>query len=324
MPQPNVNSVHIDAILTNISIAYLQNQTNFIADQVFPTVPVDKKSDLYFKYRKNDWFRDEAQRRADATESAGSGYNLDTDTYSTQVWAFHKDVGDQTVANSDSPLSPNTDATNFVTQRLALRREIDFVSRYITTGVWGTDIVGVTTAPIAGQTLRWDASGSDPINDIDLGKEAILGTTGFEPNTLVLGYKVWRVLKKHALVVDRYKYTSSASITTAMIAELFEIERVLVAKAVKATNNEGGTAAYSWVYSNSALLCYSAPEPGLLVPSAGYTFMWTEVSKGMDKTVGISSFRMEHLKALRVEGEMAFDNKVVASDLGYFLSAITS
>jgi len=32
MPQPNINSVHIDAILTNISIAYLQNQDNFIAD----------------------------------------------------------------------------------------------------------------------------------------------------------------------------------------------------------------------------------------------------------------------------------------------------
>ena len=64
MPQPNVNNVHIDAILTNISVAYLQNTANFIADKVFPVIPVDKKSDLYFKYTKEDWFRDEAQRRA--------------------------------------------------------------------------------------------------------------------------------------------------------------------------------------------------------------------------------------------------------------------
>ena len=71
MPQPNINSVHVDAILTNISVAYLQNQDNFIADKVFPVIPVDKKSDKYFTYTKNDWFRDEAQRRAPGTESAG-------------------------------------------------------------------------------------------------------------------------------------------------------------------------------------------------------------------------------------------------------------
>ena len=60
MPQPSVNNVHIDAILTNISVAYLQNTNNFIADKVFPVVPVDKKSNIYFKYTKDDWFRDEA------------------------------------------------------------------------------------------------------------------------------------------------------------------------------------------------------------------------------------------------------------------------
>ena len=41
MPQPNLNNVHIDAILTNISVAYQQAQRNFIAQQVFPIVPVD-------------------------------------------------------------------------------------------------------------------------------------------------------------------------------------------------------------------------------------------------------------------------------------------
>ena len=106
MPQPNINSVHVDAILTNISVAYLQNQDNFIADKVFPVIPVDKKSDKYFTYTKNDWFRDEAQRRAPGTESAGGGYNLSTGTYSADVWAFHKDVDDQTVANADAPLNP--------------------------------------------------------------------------------------------------------------------------------------------------------------------------------------------------------------------------
>jgi len=56
----------------------------------------------------------------------------------------------------------------------------------------------------------------------------------------------------------------------------------------------------------------------LLVPSAGYIFTWDGVSGGLGQSVGVTSFRMEHLKAERFEAEAAWDNKIVASDLGYF------
>jgi hypothetical protein len=325
MPQPNINSVHVDAILTNISVAYLQNQDSFIADKVFPVVPVDKKSDKFFTYTKNDWFRDEAQRRADGTESAGSGYNLSTGTYSADVFAFHKDVGDQTVANADAPLNPLREATEFVTRRLLLRKEIQFVSDFFTTGVWGTDVDGVAGAPSSGETKQWsDYTSSDPINDIEEAKSDILGATGMEANTLVLGYEVFRQLKNHPDLVDRIKYTSSNTITEDMLARMFDLDRVLVAKAVKATNNEGAAEAYSFAYGKAAALYHVASAPGLLTPSAGYTFSWTGVSGGVGSTIGVSSFRMESLKAERVEAEMAFDNKVIGSDLGYFWNTIVA
>ena len=325
MPQPNINSVHVDAILTNISVAYLQKADNFIADKVFPVVPVDKKSDKYFVYTKNDWFRDEAQRRADGTESAGSGYNLTTGTYSADVFAFHKDVGDQTVANADAPLNPLREATEFVTNRMLLRKEIQFVSDFFTTGVWADDVTGVAGAPSSGQTKQWsDYTSSDPIDDIEEAKSEILGNTGMAPNTLVLGYEVFRQLKNHPDLVDRIKYTSSQTITEDMLARMFDLDRVLVARAVKATNNEGAAEAYGFAYGKAALLAHVAPSPGLLTPSAGYTFSWTGVSGGIGSTIGVSSFRMESLKAERVEAEMAFDNKVISSDLGYFWNTIVA
>lgn len=325
MPQPNINSVHVDAILTNISVAYLQKAENFIADKVFPVVPVDKKSDKYFVYTKNDWFRDEAQRRADGTESAGSGYNLTTGTYNADVYAFHKDVGDQTVANADAPLNPLREATEFVTNRMLLRKEIQFVSDFFTTGVWADDVTGVSGAPSSGETKQWsDYTSSDPIDDIEEAKSEILGNTGLAPNTLVLGYEVFRQLKNHPDLVDRIKYTSSQTITEDMLARMFDIDRVLVARAVKATNNEGAAEAYGFAYGKAALLAHVAPSPGLLTPSAGYTFSWTGVSGGIGSTIGVSSFRMESLKAERVEAEMAFDNKVISSDLGYFWNTIVA
>ena len=334
MPQPNVNNVHIDAILTNISVAYLQNTDNFIADKVFPVIPVDKKSNLYFKYTKDDWFRDEAQRRADGTASAGSGYGLTTDTYMADVFAFHKDIGDQTRANSDNPLNPDMEATQFVTQRLLLRREVQWSNDYFQAGVWANDWQGVADAATPGstQTFQWDdyktttSYKSNPIVDVEGAKATVLQNTGYEPNTFILGYKVFQVLKNHPLLVDRYKYTQAGAIVTEdLLAQLFGVDRVLVAKAVVNSGKEGsGTQTYNFTTGLSALLCYTAPNPGLMTPSAGYSFMWTGVSGGLGTTVGVSRFRMEELKSDRVEGEIAFDNKVVAADLGFFWSSIIS
>lgn len=325
MPQPTSSQVHVDAILTNISVAYLQRAENFIADKVFPVVPVDKQSDKYFVYSKNDWLRDEARVRTDGTESVGSGYNITTDTYYADVYAIHKDIGDQTRANADAPINVDREAAEFVTHRLLTRREIQFVNDFMTTGKWGNDVTGVAASPTTGQTIRWsDYTNSDPIEDIEEGKAAILSTTGFEANTLVLGYDVFRQLKNHPDLVDRIKYTSSQTITEDMLARMFDIERVLVSKSVKATNAEGASAAYSFTTGKTALLAHVAPSPGILTPSAGYTFSWTGVSQGMGLTIGTSSFRLDSLRATRVEAELAFDNKVVASDLGYFWNSIVA
>ena len=325
MPQPNINSVHVDAILTNISVAYLQNQDNFIADKVFPVIPVDKKSDKFFTYTKNDWFRDEAQRRAGGTESAGGGYGLSTDSYSADVFAFHKDVDDQTLYNADAPLNPLREATEFVTRRLALRKEIQWNSDFFAGSIWGNDYDGVAGTPSTNEVKQWsDYAASDPIDDIEDAKAGILSTTGMEANTLVLGYDVFRTLKNHPDIVDRIKYTSSQTVTADMLAAMFDVPRVIISKAVKATNNEGATAAYSFTSGKKALLCHVAPTPGLLTPSAGYSFSWTGVSGGLGATVGTSQFRMESLKADRIEAEMAFDNKVIASDLGWFWDSVVA
>ena len=269
MPQqPTQQAVHIDAILTSISVGYVQSLTAFIAPLVFPIVPVEKQTDKYFIYTKADWFRDEAKLRAGGTESAGSGYGLSTATYSCDVFALHKDVDDQTRKNSDSPLSPDEDATRFVTQRCLLRREIQFVTDYMAGSIWDTTKTGMTDFP------KWsDYAASDPVDDIELGKETILQNTGYKPNRLVLGYKTFRKLKHHPDVVDRFKYVSSESITEAMLAQLFGVEKVLVAMAIKNTAAEGATASFAFVAgADDALLCYASPNPGLLAPSAGYIF----------------------------------------------------
>src|SRR5580693_8982630 len=99
--QPTLSQVHVAAPLTDIAVAYMQDDSAYIADKVFPIVPVQFQSDLYYIWKKDDFFRDEAQQRADGDESAGSGLNLSTASYSAAVWALHKDIGDQMRRNAD-------------------------------------------------------------------------------------------------------------------------------------------------------------------------------------------------------------------------------
>lgn len=323
MAQPTLQNVHIDAPLSFISTAYIQSQDMFVAGKVFPRVPVEKASDKYFTYTKNDWFRDEAQVRADDSESVGSGYGVSTDSYTCDVFAFHKDVGQQVRANADMPLDMDRDAALYVTQKLLLRQELQWVTDFFASSIWGTDITP--------SNLWSNYATSDPISDVRTGKRTILATTGYEPNTLVLGYDVMNKLIDHPDIVDRIKYGSSspdspAIVNEAALAKIFGLGRVLTAKAIKATNNEGGTAAYDFAHGKNALLCYSAPNPGILTPSAGYTFVWRGLSQGLGTDVTIARIPMpwRGIGTERVEGQVAFDNKLVGSDLGYFFASCVS
>lgn len=317
--QPTQEDVHVDEVLTNIAIAYIQDQSVFIATKVFPIIPVAKQSDKYTIWDKNDWFRDEAQKRADGAESAGSGFNISRDSYFADVYAFHKDVGPQTRANADTGIDLATASVQFVTQRLLLRQEIQWVSDYFTTSVWGTD----TTV-----ASQWsDYATSDPIEDIESARETMLGNTGFEPNTMVVGYQTWRRLKNHPDIVDRVKFAGMGSgsptkVTPQAVASIFEIENLYIAKAIKATNKEKGTAAMAFTHGKAAWVGYVNPSPSRTAPSAGYVFSWDYA--GFGGGIAIDSFDDRKTKVTRYEGESAWDNKVVATDLGIFFPSVVA
>lgn len=328
MPQPTYGDVHISVPLTNISTAYLQDPAGFIADEIAPIVPVTKQSNKYYTYTKNDWLRDEAKIRMGAGQSAGSGYTISTDSYSCDIFSFHKDIDYPTRSNADAQIDLDRSATEFVTHRLRLRREKQLVTDFFGTSKWGTDITGVASSPSTNQVIQWsDYSGSDPIDDIDSGKEAILGVTGKKPNKLVIGWQVFRKLKNHPAIIDRLKYTQAPNgrtVTPELLAAMFDLEKVLVAESIAATNKEGETAAYAFNIGKVALLLHVAPNPGLMIPSAAYTFSWQSgVAGGVSgANIGIKTIPMPWENADRVEGESAFDHKLCAADLGCYFTSI--
>ena len=315
MPNPTSFDVHVDAILTNMSVAYMQDADAFVASRAFPQVQVTKQTDKYFTYDQADFFRDQVQRRADGTQSAGTGYSLSTASYSAEVYALHKDIGDQTRANADDPLDMDMDATRFLTQQMLIRQEVEWASAAFTTGIWDSNVT---------PGVLWDAANSTPIANIETGKNAVLTATGYVPNTVIMSYKVFSALMDNADIVDRIKYTSTDSVSEDLLARLFNVDRVLIMAGTYNTAANGATASYSQIGDKDVLLCYVPENPGLMQPSAGYTMVWNGVSSGMGTSSAISRFRLEAEKADRIEIEAAWDTKIVSSALGYFLSNVTS
>jgi hypothetical protein len=322
--QPTPGQVHVDRVLTDFSVGYMQADDDFIANKVYPVLPVDKRSDMFRVYPKDDWLRDEAEKRAPGTESAGGGYDMTTDTYFCEPYAFHKDIDDQTRANSDADLDLDKGATEFVTTRMRLKREKVWVTKNFQPGVWGTTVAGVASAPGAGEVLRWDDANSDPRANMKAAKRQIKSVTGYKPNTLVIHYDVMDALVDHPDLVERIKYTSQESIDEVMLARIFGVQRVLVAGAIENSAKEGQVADLDFIYGKHAWLGYVAPRPSLMAPSAGYTFTWRYAPLRNDQGVEIRRFRMEHIRSERIEGEIAFDDKIVATDLGYFFEDIVS
>jgi hypothetical protein len=336
MPQPTQQAVHVDRPLSNISVAYLQDNNDYIADKVFPIVPVQKQSDRYFVYNRGDFFRDVAQLRAPGTESAGGGYGVDnTPSYFADVYAYHKDVDPQVRANSDVPLDADRDATIWVTQVLAIKREVVFLSKYFTTGVW----TGTTTGTDITPGTLWDAANSTPIEDIEAQQFAIKRLTGKWANRFVLGMNVYKALKNHAEILDRLKYTQRGVITPELIASILAPPnapesadggdfKIVVAAATYNTAAEGATDSMSFMAdTKDALLAYANPSPSIMQPSAGYIFTWVPIGGYLARIKQIAmpwlGTDVNGQPTMRIEGEMTLACKAVALDAGAYFNNAT-
>jgi len=326
---PNPSQVHVNRVLSSVSIAYQQDGANFVADKVFPTVPVSKQSDLYRTYARADWNRVTMRKRGPATESAGGGFTMSTLPYYADVWALHKDIDDQTRANQDEDVDLDMASTRYLTHQALLTREVNWMTKFFATGIWGTNITGVAAAPTTNQVLQWSDPGSSPIENIRQQITAIAQGTGIRPNTLVLSEATFNALIDHPDIVDRVRYAqntgTAAMVDTAELQALLKIPRIFVASAIQNSALEGATEVNAFVASKGALLTYAAPSPGLMEPSAGYTFLWKGLLGGGNDLVNvIKKFRMEPIESDRVEIQTAWDQKVVATDLSCFFATIVA
>jgi hypothetical protein len=146
--------------------------------------------------------------------------------------------------------------------------------------------------------------------------------TGHKPTKLTLAEPVWDVLQDNADFLDRISIAQRKIVTTELLAAVLGIKEVLIAGAVENTALEGATPAMEFIFGKDALLSYDPERPSILKPSAGYTFSWTGYLGAGRDGMRMMRFRMDHLRSDRIEGEMAYDQKVVADEMGVFFNNV--
>lgn len=317
MAAPTSNQVHVDAALTDLSIAYFQEKPPF-SDMIFPRVTVDFRSNKYFEWTKADLFRDDAALHAPGAEYNQTNLNLTSaSSYFCDEYGIEYPIADQIVANEDAAVQLRETATRTLTSRLNTRKDRAFATDFVKTGVWGTDKTGGT------DFTKWSDATSDPAGDLQAALEALLNATGDIEGMrykLLIGSTVRQYLVNHPDAVDRVKYTEKANIAAVdgLLAGWLGVDELIVARRRYTTSAEGAsTATFGAVVGASALLVAVPDGPGLGVPSAGYTFEWNEAGRG---PMYVESYRYDPKKSDIIRAITYFDQKAVATALGYYFA----
>lgn len=315
MAQPTHSEIQVvDPVLSNMLVGYMQADDRFLASRVFPVVPIEKQSGTYYIMTKKYWFLDSLKARAVGGQFARGGYGVSSATCYANLWGLEHPVPDEARANSQLPLALEQAGLQWLAQQSLIRKERAFAADFMANSVWGTSDNNSTT--------DWDDfSAGDPVTDVLTARRTISNNTGFDGNTMALGYIVHQALVNHPDIIDRVKYVQSATLATveSALAACFGVANYWVGKASFNSANEGQTFSASAIVDDDCLVCYVSPSPGVMTASAGYTFAW-DGGGGIGQ---VGQYRDQSIKSDVLQHSEAWDQKIVASDLGYiFLDVV--
>jgi hypothetical protein len=263
-------NVHTDEILTNISVGW-SNGSQMAGPALFPSVPVRKQSDKYFIFGREMWLPENGDVRAPGSiANEVPGLELSTDTYYAQEHALQVPVTDEERENSDAPLAPDRDATELVTRRILLGREVAMKTLATT----AANYASTNTTTLSG-TSQWnDYVNSDPIANMRTAKSAVHARIFEEVNVGVIPYQVMTVLEDHPDFLERVKYSERAIFSPTLLSALLGVEKIVVPGVGYNSANEGATPSLGYLWGKDVVFAWVPARPGLRIPAYGYEFTW--------------------------------------------------
>ncbi len=316
--------------LTNMSMAFFSNASDYVATHIFPICPVDFSTGYYYIYNKGDLARDHVQRKPKFGKVAPAQMGYRDDTYKCEVDQIIVGIDSISAvnyqrANVPPSIDPRRTRNRFIVDQQLLHLDVMFAKRFFHVGVWKNEYEGIVSGTTAGssQFIKFSDANSDPISFFDARKREIKLNGRRMPNKLTLGYDTFNALKEHPDLLERVKYTGStanpAKVNERVLAELFGVEEVKVLDATYNMAEEGQPDQMQFICEpDGALLTYTTANPSIDEPSAGYIFTWDMLGNG--NWMGTDVFEGEggtHSEFM--EGLMSTDMKKTCDDLACYM-----
>lgn len=322
------STVHVDQALGNVSVAY-DNADFVFQKEVFPVVPVDKQSDIYYKFSKQH-FRQYVDTKRPGTDVNEIPVDLDSrGTFFCDGHALDYPQPDEIASNADPGADLDIETTLKTTEAIRLNEEINGAAQ-----VSASNISQNTT--LSGTSQWSDFTNSDPFIALDQKKQVIRQSTGLLPNRLLMSEGVYLTLRNHPKVIDRVKYTQGGlrqPLTPEQLAEALDVDKVVIAAGMKQTAPEGRADALSYIWGKSVLLYYKPERPSKRVAALGYTFVWMVTVTPAGRMVGsmtqstggflVRRYRWERRRSDVIGVEYYYDQRLIEPNAGFlFVNAI--
>lgn len=298
---PTIGSVRNDKLLGNLSAKY--RNVDFIADRIFPFIPVKKDSDIYRIYERN--FRLPETNRAIGGLSKELDFTVSTASY-TLLRKSQKDyIPDPLKENYDIG-DLNADTVEELSDVILRQLEVDVLTLFTTTS-WSLNVSLAATG-----AWNQNTTVSNPILAVDSATSQVLLNSGKFPNVGLMPHDALEPTKNHVSILDRIKYTS-AEVTETMLAGLFGLDEVMVSRAGRDTSDNNATSSLSYILGDVFWTGFKA-RPSLKSQGAGFIFR-----KSMPL---VKRWREESRESDVIEVNMSYVPKIVSSLSGYLIKDI--
>jgi Phage major capsid protein E len=307
--------LHIDQVLSQMAMGY--RPSGFIADMIFPTVSVQKQSDLYLVFDRGDRMRVEDTTRAPGTRARRVTEAVGSNTYFARNFALASPAVLEDKVNADPAhvASVINGKTTFLMDKLLLDWE-----RRIALKVTSGSNVGSSAAVSSG----WEGSGSDPIGNLNTAIDNVADSNGVRPNRIVMGLEAWRSFRRHADVRGLIFGTNNGGGYPSLqqAANLLDVEQILVGGAYHNSAQEGQSESLASIWTDQVLVYYAPSAPSKETPSFGYNFRWA--------AAGLPNMQVErhpydsNTKSEDIEVGYYQDEKVTGASYAFLLKSVNS
>ncbi len=260
----------VDPVLTAVAQGF--KQAGLIGAALFPTVPVGLRAGKIVTFGRED-FMLYATARAPGEKTGRVSFGYSSGSFALVDYSLEGSLPIEVMQESQGGANGWTIdgaamAIRKVQSIMALRLEkaqADIARN-------AASYQAANKVTLSGTSQWSDFTGtSDPIANVETGKEAIRAATGKRPNTLCMGALAASKLRQHPKILERTKYTGRDVATEELLAALFGVDRVLVGDAIY--SNDAGTA-FTDVWGKDVVLAYTetAGVADMGAPSYGYTY----------------------------------------------------